>query len=703
MRLFIAEKPSLAKAIAAVLPGPQKRHKTYIESGDQNIVAWCAGHIMTPYLPEDYDKKYKRWHEDDLPIVPNAWQLKVADRTRELYATIKRFAAMADLIVHCGDPDREGQLLVDEVLESIGVDTPVKRVLILDMNGSAVRRAIARMADNSAFAGLRDAAAGRSRADWLYGLNLTRLYTVKGRAGGYDGVLSVGRVQTPVLGLVVRRDRAIDRFESKPYYTLTAEIDAPEGRFTGKWETSEKSAAVQDDEGRIIDRGFLEALQDQLQGQPGKVSQCDRKNGKQRPPLPFSLPELQKIASQGRGLSAKRTLDIAQALYERQQVLTYPRSDCQYLPQEQWADGGVIRDAIVQSIGEDHPLYELTEKINLIERSPCWNDKKVTAHHAIIPTGKWVALDRLTDDERWVYEQVALRYLLQFSGDRTYHQTDVTVKIPTPGSFERFRARGTVDIELGWTAYRSILTTRDAKANDKDDADNVTLPPLELDQPVTVASLAIADKMTTPPKRFTVASLLDAMTGIARFVDDPELKAILKDTDGLGTPATQADMIETLSRREYIEKIGKAIKATALGCELIDNLPLEVTLPDMTAHWEMQLRGIAEGQGDLEHFMNAVKLKVVNLTAVVKSQALPSLTVVDKKPAPKKKAQHIYRCPSKSCDGRLRRIKAKKGTFWGCTNFKTGCKETRPDNRGRPVMTKKRASSSSSPSQRKAS
>jgi len=689
MRVFIAEKPSLAKAIAAVLPGPQKRHKTYIQSGEANVVVWCAGHILTQYMPEDYDPSYKRWSEADLPIIPSDWQMNVAPRTKDLYQTIKRFVGQATLIVHAGDPDREGQLLVDEVLEKLGNQVPVKRLLVSDLNAAAVKRALGKLEDNIAYAGLRDAALGRSRADWLYGLNLTRLYTVKGQSSGHSGVLSVGRVQTPVLGLVVRRDREIEAFVSKPFYELTAELEAGTGTFTAKWAPGPRHEQFQDEEGRVIDRAAVEQLAQILQGSPGAIERVKTQHKREPPPLPFSLPELQKVASKGRGLSPKKTLAVAQSLYEKHQVLTYPRSDCPYLPVDHWGEGGVVRDAIVQSVGNEHALYPLTEEVNLVHRGRCWNDKKVTAHHAIIPTSKWVPLNSLSPDERWIYEIVAYRYLLQFCADREYDQTDVLALVNTADGSESFKARGVVETETGWRQYRELLAAKRNVAEDKPEKEETTvLPPLKQGEPAQCTSTQLLEKNTTPPKHFTEATLLDAMTSIARYVSDPEIKKILRETDGLGTPATQAGIIDILYKRGYLEKQRKSVISTTLGREMIDVLPEEVTLPDMTAHWEMQLAHIAEGGGSLDPFMERVIDQVTDITAIEKANGdfkMSSPPVNAKPKSLKKAADKTYPCPGTGCSGRLRRIKGKKGFFWGCTNYGEGCRETRPDKRGKPA------------------
>lgn len=692
MRVFIAEKPSVARAIAAVLPGPQQRHKTYIQSGEANVVVWCAGHILTPFMPEDYDPRYQRWEVADLPIFPSDWKLKVEARTKDLYQTINKFARQATLIIHAGDPDREGQLLVDEVLEHIRIRVPVKRLLISDLNAAAVKRALGKLEDNEAYAGLRDAALGRSRADWLYGLNLTRLYTVKGRSSGHSGVLSVGRVQTPVLGLVVRRDREIEDFVSKPFYELTAELAAEKGTFTAKWVPSERHDSALDDEGRIIDRKVVEQLAQALQGMPGSIDSVKKQHKREPPPLPFSLPELQKVASKGRGLSPKKTLAVAQSLYEKHQVLTYPRSDCAYLPVDHWGEGGVVRDAIVQSVGNQHALYPLTEKVNLVHRGRCWNDDKVTAHHAIIPTSKWIPLEKLSADERWVYEVVAHRYLLQFCADREYDQTDVVAKLETNEGIEQFKARGRIDTELGWRQHSHLHMKKNRDEEKTADQESVTLlPPLRQGEAIQCDSTQVHAKQTTLPKHFTEATLLDAMTSIARYVQDPEIKKVLRETDGLGTPATQASIIDLLFKRAYLEKERKLVKSTALGREMIDTLPEAVGLPDMTAHWEMQLARIAENTADLISFLTSVTDEVTDITASAKAQGeitfSPSASTA--KTAPKKnKASQTYPCPGEACGGRLRRIKGKKGFFWGCSNYGQGCRETRPDSRGKPGKTK---------------
>lgn len=691
MRVFVAEKPSLGKAIAAVLPGPQVRHKTHIISGESNVVVWCAGHILEQYLPEDYDQALKKWSLDSLPIDPDEWRMKVSPRTKDLYATVKKYARDATLIIHAGDPDREGQLLVDEVLTALKVEAPVKRILINDLNPAAVKEALGKLTKNSQYEGLRDAALGRSRADWLFGLNLTRLYSVIGRNSGYDGVLSVGRVQTPVLGLVVRRDKEIESFKSRPFYTLEADIEASEGQFTAKWEPNINDLSSVDEAGRVIDREWAESVIAAVKGAKGDIITVEKKRKTEPPPLPFSLPELQKCAARGRELSPKKTLAIAQALYEKHKLLTYPRSDCPYLPVDHWGEASEVRDAVAQSLGAQHSMHGLTDAADLIQRGRCWNDAKITAHHAIIPTKKWAPLDRLTEDEKWVYEQVALRYLLQFFPSREYEQTNIELHLKTVDTVEVFKAQGRVELVAGWTEHKSAMPEASDKGEEGDETRS-RLPPVTEGEQVQCTECLLVDKVTSPPKRFNEATLLEAMTGISRFVKNPEIKKTLKETDGLGTPATQASIMDTLFQRGYLEKRKKSVFSTGLARALIDALPEPVTLPDMTANWEQQLAEIEAGAMTLTDFMAGVTSTTKSLVELGKAGGalrLGEAANIALKPAKKKpKPAALIHCPSSTCSGRLRRIKGGNGFFWGCTNYGEGCKETRPDAKGKPGQAK---------------
>ena len=322
MRLFIAEKPSLARAIAAVLPGPPQRRDGYLQCGPEDVVAWCAGHILELAPPDAYDPAFKQWRLEPLPITPKDWKLAVS--APDLLKTIKSLLPKASCVVHAGDPDREGQLLIDEVLAFLGYRGPVERLLVSDLNPPAVRKALAEIQSNSRFRGLYEAALARQRADWLYGINLTRLYTLLGRAGGYDGILSVGRVQTPLLGLIVRRDAEIDAFRPRAYHLVQIGARCAAGAFTANWQPREDAGALVDEQRRLVSREHALALQAKVSGQRGVVARRARERKVESPPLPYSLPELQIDAGRRLGLSPTQTLDGAQSLYEQHRLITYP-------------------------------------------------------------------------------------------------------------------------------------------------------------------------------------------------------------------------------------------------------------------------------------------------------------------------------------------------------------------------------------------
>ena len=381
MRLFIAEKPSLARAIADALPGSAQRRDGYLECSNGDVVAWCAGHILELAPPDAYDPDFKQWRIEHLPITPRDWKLTVT--APDLLKTIKVLLPRASVVVNAGDPDREGQLLVDEVLVFLGYRGRVDRVLVNDLNVPAVRKSIDRIESNEKFRCLYEAALGRQRADWLYGINMTRLYTVLGRQAGYQGVLSVGRVQTPLLGLIVRRDADIEAFVSKPYYEVVAEIAGAAHPFSASWQPGPGSQDALDSEGRVISASLAAEIARKVLGQPGSVTKATRERKSEAPPLPFSLAELQIEAGRRQGMSPKATLDICQALYETHRLVTYPRSDCSYLPEGHLSQV----DEVSQAIASVEPgLAQLVAQADRSLRSRAWNDAKVTAHHAIIPT-----------------------------------------------------------------------------------------------------------------------------------------------------------------------------------------------------------------------------------------------------------------------------------------------------------------------------
>ncbi len=615
MRLFLAEKPSLARAIADALPGPQRRAKTHIACGEGNVVAWCAGHILTTAPPDAYGAHYKHWCLGDLPIVPREWKRQVL--APDLLRGIKALLRDASRVVHAGDPDREGQLLVDEVLDFLGYKGPVDRLLVRDLRPDAVHRQIAALEPNAKYGALSASALARQRADWLYGINMTRLYTVLGRAAGYEGVLSVGRVQTPVLGLIVARDRAMARFQPVPYFAVRADIRAGgDESFRASWVPAAGPAAAGadrtfDEQGRLLKRAVAEAVLARVRGQGGVITALTEDRNVDPPPLPYSLATLQVDAGRRLGLSAQAVLDVCQSLYETHRLTTYPRSDCSHVPEGQHAQAAEV----VMAIGTNAPsLRAAAGKADLSLRSKAWNDRKVTAHHAIIPTPTTgAAAAGLTERERAVYELVCRRYLAQFYLAHQYRQTHVEVAL----AGERFVANGRQTVVTGWKALAAEHPEDGAYVGDDENPTEsegiVVLPRLTLGERVAAADVAIDGKRTQAPRPFTDASLIAAMCGVAHFVTHPNIQKILRDADGIGTPATRAAILETLFERGYVTRVQKTIVSTATGQALIAALPEVATTPDMTALWEMGLRAIAEREETLEAFLDRVEAELHEL------------------------------------------------------------------------------------------
>lgn len=645
MRLFIAEKPSLGRAIADVLPKPHRKGEGYIACGDGQVVTWCIGHLLEQAQPDVYHDRYARWNLQDLPIVPEKWQLQPkASVTRQLNV-IKKLLSEAQEIVHAGDPDREGQLLVDEVLDYLQLAADkrqrVQRCLINDLNPQAVERAISRLRANSEFIPLCVSALARARADWLYGINMTRAYTLLGRHAGYQGVLSVGRVQTPVLGLVVRRDEEIENFIAKDFFEVKAHIVTPEGeRFVATWQPSEACEPYLDDEGRLLHRPLAEHVVRRISGQPATVTAYSDKREKEPAPLPFSLSALQIEAAKRFGLSAQNVLDICQKLYETHKLITYPRSDSRYLPQEHFADRQAVFNAI------SHHAADLLPQpvIDLQIRNRCWDDKKVDAHHAIIPTARSSEV-KLSDSEQQVYSLIARQYLMQFCPDALFRKCQIDLDIANG----KFIAKARFLAEAGW---RTLLGSKERD----EENDGMPLPVVAKNDQLLCDKGEVVARQTQPPRPFTDATLLSAMTGIARFVQDKNLKKILRATDGLGTEATRAGIIELLFKRNFLIKKGRYIHATEAGRALIYSLPEMAARPDMTAHWESELTKISEKQCRYQDFMQPLVDSLYQLIAQARSAPVQQFQSIV---ATVGKNQDISQRKG-SAQGKTRKARAKK-------------------------------------------
>lgn len=620
-RLFIAEKPSLGRAIIAALPKPHKNQEGYCQTGNGDVVTWCIGHLLEQAEPDVYDKKYKQWRLVDLPIIPTQWILTPKKSVSKQLSVIKKLLKEFEDIIHAGDPDREGQLLVDEVFGYAKLPErkkkKIQRLLISDLNVAAVEKALTKLQPNHDFIPLSVSALARSRADWLYGINMTRLCTLQGQKSGYSGVLSIGRVQTPVLGLLVVRDLDIEHFLTKPFYEVIANIKTEKGEmYSAKWKPSAACAPYMDEENRILSKALAENVIARIEGKKGVLSAVKEQKKNQTPPLPYSLSSLQIDASKRFGMSAQSVLDTCQQLYERHKLITYPRSDSRYLPKEHLNDVTAVTKAIAQSCAN---LRVAVNNANVNLKSKAWNDAKVTAHHAIIPTAKSLDTRRLTSFEANMYELISTQYLMQFYPPFEYMEKQIDTEIA--GGL--FIAKQKERITEGWKVLLPVKSATSNKADDEFSAKR--LPDVIKGEAVLCINANLVSKQTTPPKHFNDGSLLSAMTGISRYICDPNIKKVLRDTDGLGTEATRAGIIELLFRRQFIERKGKEIRATEVGRQLIASLPKQMIIPDMTAHWESQLDRICKKEMKYNDFIQPLTQNLNQLVNDVQGMTFQGL------------------------------------------------------------------------------
>ena len=655
-RLFIAEKPSMGRAIAQGLEalGNKSRSADGCIHVGSDTVTWLFGHILEQYSPDEYDEKYKRWHIEDLPIVPSVWKLKVKSDAKKQYKIVSALAKEADEIIHAGDPDREGQLLVDELLAHIGVlkTKPVKRILLNALDVKSVQEALRHIRPNDEFVGLRNSALARSRADWLIGMNLSRIYTILARSAGYDSVVNVGRVKTPTMGLVVRREIEIRTFKPVTFFTPQAEFRHANGTFRAKWKVQEQDGV--DEEGRILKKDLAEEILTSSSVPPAKIESVEQKKGTSPQRLPYSLSALQIDAGKIFGYSPQEVLDTQQALYEKK-LTSYPRSDCDYLPENQLDDAAAILKNLAAA---DSSLERFIEKADLSIKSRAWNDKKISAHHAIVPTTVETKLSDLNEKEKKLYMLIAKSYIAQFYPAQEFLST----KVELSAGGEMFTASGKVILQQGWKS----LYQNDAK---DDEEEQQSLPDIQQGDSVEFAGGKIVEGVTKPPARFTPATLLKAMKEIHKYVHDKELAASLKECSGIGTEATRAGMIDELEKRGFIKKAGKNFVPTEIASSMCRILPESLIYPDLTARWEDALDKIGKKEMSLADFGAQQKRFLDELLAGAKEAKIPP-------------PRNLPLCPA--CKKPLRRRKSKKGTwFWSCSGY-PDCTKAFADERGKP-------------------
>ncbi|WP_339528331.1 DNA topoisomerase III [Pseudomonas mucidolens] len=586
MRLFLCEKPSQAKDIAAVLGARRRGDGCWVGSGV--TVTWCIGHLLETAPPDAYDARYKRWVLADLPIVPEKWKMKVKPKTASQFKAVKRLLGEAQELVIATDADREGEMIARELVEHCRYRGPIQRLWLSALDDASIRKALAALKPGAETFSLYHSALGRSRADWLIGMNMSRLFTLLGRQSGYQGVLPVGRVQTPTLRLVVDRDRSIANFVPVAYWAIDVDLEHDHLTFTAQWRAAEDLC---DDQGRCLNpQRAQEAATAISHAASARLVKLRTERMREVAPLPFDLGTLQEICSKKLGLGAQETLDIAQSLYETHKVITYPRSDCGYLPLSQHGDAS----AILAALGRDDPAVNaLMPHIDPQRRSRAWNDAKVSAHHGIIPTGAGKDLSQLTGKHRAVFTLIRARYLAQFLPNHEYDRTQADFDC----AGQALRAVGKVVVEPGWKRAlpEALAPSKAAPAQ--------PLPPLVQGQAYTVAKVNLKDLWTQPPKPFTEGDLIKAMKNVAKLVEDPLLKQKLKDTTGIGTEATRAGIIQGLLDRGYLQKNGKALSATPAAFSLIDAVPRAIADPGTTAIWEQALDMVQSGEMTLEAFV----------------------------------------------------------------------------------------------------
>lgn len=692
-RLYIAEKPSVAKALAEQL-GKPRRGDGYYEC-EKGIVSYCIGHLLENATPDEYTspdapttgKGHKIWRTEDLPIIPLKWIFHPKKETRKQLDILGKLLKRTDVteIINAGDCDREGNYLVDQVLHYFKCNKPCLRFWVSAQDAVSIQRGLQNLKPNSEFKGWSDAACARSKADWLIGMNFSRSYTLAAGRGGQRTLLTVGRVQTPTLNLVVERDREIEGFTSIAYYNIEAKHEHTNGCYSGQWRSTVERQGI-DHEGRIIDKTVAMSIARAVKGSPGVISEYRSEKKKQQAPIPFSLADLTMLASKLHGMTAENVLKIAQSLYEHK-LTSYPRTDTGFLPESQHADAPMILSSIASNLPE---LGSIIEGADPSFKSNAFNDKRITAHHGIVCTAHKMMMSVLSKDEAIVYGLIARRYIAQFYPLHEYQDT----RIETTIAKELFVTNGKTVLKAGW---RIVLPGGASK-------EEVVLPKVSKGDSVNCVNATIKNAKTVPPKHYTEGTLIYAMENIHRLYEgSTDEKSALRDGDGIGTSATRASIISELKRRQYLVPKGKSIVSTPYGRSVVDAYPDDIKSAHITAMNERKLKAIEQTGHGLEQFMreqeNYVREHVGTVNGLAVTVVAPPEERYSKKKASKKAAKRkpvntaSEHCCTKCGSGLvLRTAKKKKTKFWGCASFPT-CKSTYQDRDGKPAFCIKHTSS----------
>lgn len=639
--LVLTEKPSVAKDIARMLGCKRSGNGCIV--GDKYIVTWALGHLVTLADPEAYDDKYKSWRMEDLPMLPGRMKLVVIGQTSKQFKAVSSLLSSAEVsdIVIATDAGREGELVARWIIQKANCRKPMRRLWISSQTDKAIKEGFASLKPSSQFDNLYRSAQCRAEADWLVGLNVTRALTCK-----HNAQLSAGRVQTPTLAMIVRREEDILRFRPKDYFTVKADF----GEYTALYKDSKGQA-------RFADAAAAKEVADSVRGKRGVLSEVKKVYRFKAPPAAYDLTELQRDANKKYGYSAKQTLSLMQSLYETHKLLTYPRTDSRYITRDVAATLPERLHAI--AIGPYKDAANAVLRSKPIQTKYIVNDAKVTDHHAIIPTEQYVDLNKLSREERHIYDLVVRRFIAVLSAPFEYDEVQVKI---TVGKYN-FYTKGQSVKSAGWKAlYDSSL------ADDDDDAEPdlaaQRLPALSQGAAASVKEVRVCAGKTSPPARYTEATLLTAMENPASQVEDGRLRDALKTAGGLGTPATRADIIEKLFNSFYIERRGREIFPTSKGRQLIGIVPPDLKSAELTAKWEQQLSLIAEGKANDRKFIEEMRGYASSLVQAVKSSTAEY------------KHDNMTREPCPQCGKYLLEVNGKKGKMLVCQDRDCGYRKS---------------------------
>ncbi len=639
--LVLTEKPSVAKDIARVLGCKRSGNGCIV--GDKYIVTWALGHLVTLADPEAYDDKYKNWRMEDLPMLPGRMKLVVIGQTSKQFKAVSSLLSSAEVsdIVIATDAGREGELVARWIIQKANCRKPMRRLWISSQTDKAIKEGFASLKPSSQYDNLYRSAQCRAEADWLVGLNVTRALTCK-----HNAQLSAGRVQTPTLAMIVRREEDILRFRPKDYFTVKADF----GEYTALYKDGKGQA-------RFADAAAAKEVADSVRGKRGVLSEVKKVYRFKAPPAAYDLTELQRDANKKYGYSAKQTLSLMQSLYETHKLLTYPRTDSRYITKDVAATLPERLRAI--AIGPYKDAASAVLRSKPIQTKYIVNDAKVTDHHAIIPTEQYVDLNKLSREERHIYDLVVRRFIAVLSAPFEYDEVQVKI---TVGKYN-FYTKGQSIKSAGWKAlYDSSL------ADDDDDSEPdlaaQRLPALSQGAAVAVNEVRVCAGKTSPPARYTEATLLTAMENPASQVEDGRLRDALKTAGGLGTPATRADIIEKLFNSFYIERRGREIFPTSKGRQLIGIVPPDLKSAELTAKWEQQLSLIAEGKANDRKFIEEMRGYASSLVQAVKSSTAEY------------KHDNMTREPCPQCGKYLLEVNGKKGKMLVCQDRDCGYRKS---------------------------